>query len=62
MMVFVYLFIFLFVMIGLVIFLELYAKYCAENNNEVIQHIDWLGRVGMYDTRFIVNKRWKHKW
>ncbi len=61
MMVFAYLFIFLIVMVGLVIWLELYAKYCSKNNNEIIWYTDWLGRAGMFETRRIVNKRWKYK-
>ena len=62
MIVFVYLFIFLVVMIGLVIWLELYAKHCAENNDKVISHTNWLSCAGMKETEWIINGRWKYKY
>lgn len=62
MIVFVYPFIFLIVMVGLVIWLERYAKHVAKNNDEVIWHTDWLSRAGMFETRHIIDGRWKYKW
>ncbi len=58
---FVWVFVFLFIMVGLLIALELYAKYCSKYNKRVMWHTNWLKRAGMRETHNMIFKRWKWK-